>query len=72
MKLFFIVSSVYILYLMTGPYLPTNNPNLDSFKVEFLVLAAFVAAMVFNYAYNLPEVFSRSLVGVLILGALVV
>lgn len=58
MKLFFIVTSVYILYLMTGPYESTYNSHLDSFKTEFLVLAAFVAAMVFNYEYNLSEVFS--------------
>jgi len=58
MKIFFIASSVYILYQMKGPYRPTNDFNLDTFKVEFLVLGSFAAAMVFNYAYNMPEVFS--------------
>jgi hypothetical protein len=43
---------------MKGPYRPTNDFNLDTFKVEFLVLGSFVGAMVFNYAYNMPEVFS--------------
>src|SRR5271155_1138498 len=57
MKIFFIASSVYILYQMKGQYRPTNDFNLDTFKVEFLVLGSFVAAMVFNYAYNMPEVF---------------
>ena len=57
MKVFFIASSVYILYQMKGQYRPTNDFNLDTFKVEFLVLGSFVAAMVFNYAYNMPEVF---------------
>jgi len=41
---------------MKGPYRPTTDFNLDTFKVEFLVLGSFVAAMVFNYAYNMPEV----------------
>ena len=56
MKIFFIASSVYILYLMKSPFRPTFDPNLDTFKVEFLVLGSFVAAMVFNYAYSLTEV----------------
>jgi len=59
MKLFFIASSVYILYLMTGPYRTTKNANLDTFPIEFLVLGAFASAMVFNYDYSLPEVSSR-------------
>jgi ER lumen protein retaining receptor len=56
MKIFFIASSVYILYLMKGPFRPTHDPNIDTFKVEFLVLGAFVASMIFNYEYSLAEV----------------
>ena len=57
MKIFFIASSVYILYLMKVPFRPTHDPNLDTFIVEFLILGSFAAAMVFNYAYTLLEVF---------------
>jgi len=56
MKIFFIASSVYILYLMKGPFRPTHDPNLDTFKVEFLFIGAFVASLVFNYDYSVPEV----------------
>jgi ER lumen protein retaining receptor len=57
MKIFFIGSSLYILYLMRFPFRPTHDPNLDTFKVEFLLIGAFVASMVFNYEYSLSEVF---------------
>lgn len=56
MKIFFVGSSVYILYLMKGPFRPTHDPNIDTFKIEFLVLGSFVAAMVFNYEYSFSEV----------------
>jgi ER lumen protein retaining receptor len=56
MKIFFIVSSAYILYLMKFPFRPTHDTHIDTFKVEFLLLGSFVAAMVFNYEYSLAEV----------------
>jgi len=73
MKVFFITSSLYILYLMKGPFRPTFDPNIDTFKIEFLVLGAFAASMVFNYEYSLSEVHAPQLRNkrVLITGALV-
>jgi ER lumen protein retaining receptor len=56
MKVFFIASSLYILYLMKRPFRPTFDPNIDTFKIEFLVLGSFAAAMVFNYEYSFSEV----------------
>jgi ER lumen protein retaining receptor len=56
MKLFFILSSLYILFLMKRPFRPTFDPNIDTFKIEFLVIGAFAAAMVFNYEYSFSEV----------------
>ena len=56
MKVFFITSSLYILYLMKRPFRPTFDPNIDTFKIEFLVIGAFAAAMVFNYEYSFAEV----------------
>lgn len=57
MKIFFIASSVYILYLMKRPFRPTHDPNLDTFKIEYLFIGSFVAAMLFNYQYTFAEVF---------------
>ena len=56
MKLFFIASSVYILYLMKGPFKPTHDPNLDTFKVEYLLIASVVMSLIFNYAFSFSEV----------------
>ena len=56
MKLFFIGTSVYILYLMKGPFRPTHDPNLDTFKVEYLLIASFVLSLIFNYAFTFSEV----------------
>jgi len=56
MKLFFIGSSIYILYLMKFPFRPTHDPNLDTFKIEYLLIGSFVAAMVFNYEYSFAEI----------------
>jgi hypothetical protein len=57
MKIFFIGSSVYILYLMKGPLRPTHDPNIDTFKIEYLFIGSFVASMLFNYQYVFAEVF---------------
>jgi ER lumen protein retaining receptor len=56
MKVFFVGSSLYILYLMKFPFRPTHDPNLDTFKVEFLLIGSFVTSMVFNYEYSFSEV----------------
>jgi ER lumen protein retaining receptor len=56
MKVFFIGSSIYVLYLMKGRFRPTHDPNIDTLKIEYLVIGSFVAAMVFNYEYSFSEV----------------
>ncbi|KAI0279077.1 ER lumen protein retaining receptor [Russula aff. rugulosa BPL654] len=56
MKLFFISSSVYILYLMKVRFRPTNDPSIDTFRVEYLVGPAFVLGLLFNYSYSLTEI----------------
>ncbi|KAL9081364.1 MAG: hypothetical protein Q9157_000083 [Trypethelium eluteriae] len=35
-KIIFIASSSYIVYLMLNDYKPTHDPNLDTFKVQYL------------------------------------
>jgi hypothetical protein len=60
MKCFFIGTSVYILYLMKRPFRPTHDPNLDTFKIEYLLVGSFVASLIFNYEFSLSEVTSPS------------
>lgn len=36
---------------------PTNDPSIDTFRVEYLVGPALILALLFNYSYSLTEVF---------------
>ncbi|KAF6761111.1 ER lumen protein retaining receptor-domain-containing protein [Ephemerocybe angulata] len=56
MKVFFIASSGYILYLMHYKYRPTHDPAIDTFKVEYLVGPCFVLGLIFNYQFKFSEV----------------
>ncbi|KAG8695645.1 endoplasmic reticulum retention protein [Ceratobasidium sp. 395] len=56
MKIFFIGSSVYILYLMKYKYRPTSDPSIDTFEVLYLVGPSVVLALVFNYEFTFSEV----------------
>jgi len=54
-KILFMASQGYIIYLMTSSYKPTNDPNLDTFRVQYLLGAAAVLAIVFPYEYTMWE-----------------
>lgn len=56
MKLFFIGSSVYILYLMKFKFRPTHDPSIDTFKVEYLVGPCFLLSLIFNYSFSFTEI----------------
>lgn len=56
MKVFFIVSSVYILYLMRMKFRATYDPSLDSFRFEFLIIVSAVLGAIFSYNYTPIEV----------------
>ncbi|KAK4171367.1 putative ER lumen protein retaining receptor [Triangularia setosa] len=56
-KILFICSELYIIYLMARAYKPTNDPNLDTFHVEFLLGFAALLALLFPYKYTILEVF---------------
>jgi len=56
MKLFFVGSSCYILYLMKYQYRPTNDPSIDIFKWEYLVGPCLLLGLVFNYRFSFIEV----------------
>ncbi|EIM80756.1 ER lumen protein retaining receptor [Stereum hirsutum FP-91666 SS1] len=56
MKIFFIGSSCYILYLMKFKYRPTNDPSIDTFRIEYLLGPSAVLALIFNYSFSPTEV----------------
>ncbi|OAX42809.1 ER lumen protein retaining receptor [Rhizopogon vinicolor AM-OR11-026] len=56
MKLFFIGSSCYILYLMKFRYRPTHDPSIDTFKIEYLLGPSFFLSLIFNYEFSLTEI----------------
>ncbi|KAG2015339.1 HDEL sequence binding protein [Coprinopsis cinerea AmutBmut pab1-1] len=56
MKIFFIASSIYVLYLMKIKYRPTFDPAIDTFKIEYLIGPCFVLGLIFNYEFKISEV----------------
>lgn len=50
MKIFFIGTSFYILYLMKVKFRATWDPNLDTFRVEYLIAPCALMCLLFNYA----------------------
>ncbi|KAG4304689.1 hypothetical protein PORY_001742 [Pneumocystis oryctolagi] len=56
MKIFFIVSQNYIIYLMKGPFKPTNDPSIDTFKIQYLIGAALILAFLFPRVYTFIEI----------------
>jgi ER lumen protein retaining receptor len=56
MKSFFIVSSLYILYLIKGRYRSTHDSTLDTVKIEFLVVFAMAQSLLANYGFSFTEV----------------
>ncbi|KAH7883238.1 ER lumen protein retaining receptor-domain-containing protein [Phlebopus sp. FC_14] len=56
MKVFFIASSCYILYLMKYRFRPTHDPSIDTFKIEYLLGPCFFLSLIFNYRFELTEI----------------
>ena len=52
MKLFFIGSSSYILYLMKIRFRPTNDPSIDTFSLPYILAPCAILSLIFNYADN--------------------
>ncbi|KAL2265717.1 hypothetical protein VTJ83DRAFT_6817 [Remersonia thermophila] len=55
-KVLFITSQCYIIYLMATAYKPTNDPNLDTFRVEFLLAFAAILAFLFPVRFTALEI----------------
>lgn len=56
MKLFFIGSSCYVVYLMSVKYVKSIRENIDTFPVKFIVGAAAALSLIFTYKYTFREV----------------
>ncbi|KAL5326112.1 hypothetical protein ACEPPN_007250 [Leptodophora sp. 'Broadleaf-Isolate-01'] len=55
-KLLFLSSSGYTIYLMTTAYKPTHDPNIDTFRVQYLLGGSLVLAIIFPYKYTPSEI----------------
>lgn len=55
-KIIFLASSAYTLYLMLNDYKPTHDPNLDTFKVGYLLGGSAILAILFPYKYTVAEI----------------
>ncbi|KAJ2964214.1 hypothetical protein NQZ79_g848 [Umbelopsis isabellina] len=56
MKIFFIASSLYIVYLIKFKFRATHDPSIDTFKIEFLLGGAAILGVVFPYKYTVIEI----------------
>ncbi|KAI9025251.1 ER lumen protein retaining receptor [Phycomyces nitens] len=56
MKGFFIVSSLYTVYLMKIRFKQSYDVKLDTFKIEYLLLGSFILGLAFSAEYTVVEV----------------
>ncbi|MCJ1450290.1 endoplasmic reticulum retention protein [Mycoblastus sanguinarius] len=54
-KLLFLASQTYAIYLMLNDYKPTQDPNIDTFKVQYLLGGSALLAALFPYRYEITE-----------------
>ncbi|EEQ40870.1 hypothetical protein CLUG_04998 [Clavispora lusitaniae ATCC 42720] len=55
MKLFFLSSSAYTVYLMAKKYHRTIREDIDTFPLKFLLIPVSIVTLVFNHAYSFRE-----------------
>ena len=55
-KILFLAAQSYTVYLMLNDYKPTQDPNIDTFKVEYLLGGSAVLGILFPYKYEIIEV----------------
>lgn len=56
MKIFFIVSSVYTVYLIKFHFKETYDYIMDTFRIEFLLIGSAILALFFPYKYSVLEI----------------
>lgn len=52
MKIIFIITSIYILYLIRFRFRATDEQGLDNFKIGYLLIGIFTASLISNYTYD--------------------
>src|SRR5271169_4609490 len=72
MKIFFILSSMSILYFVKHPYKASRDVPLDTFKIEYLLLVSVFVSLIFNYQLSVAEVLACPFVFLTFLGFMVV
>lgn len=56
MKLVFIAAQLYIIYLIRVKYRPTNDMQIDTFRLEYLVGGSALLSLIATYKYTFQEV----------------
>jgi ER lumen protein retaining receptor len=56
MKIFFISSSLYILYLMKKRFKGTYDLSVDNFKSEYLIVSSLILGLIFNVKFTFVEI----------------
>ncbi|KAI4174354.1 MAG: hypothetical protein LQ348_006389 [Seirophora lacunosa] len=55
-KILFLACQSYVIYLMLNDYKPTHDPNIDTFKVQYLLGGSAALAILVPYRYQLTEI----------------
>ncbi|ODQ80661.1 hypothetical protein BABINDRAFT_166263 [Babjeviella inositovora NRRL Y-12698] len=56
MKVFYISSSIYTVYLIANKYNKSIKEHVDNFEVKYLLGPSFILGFLFNYGFTLPEI----------------
>lgn len=56
MKIIFIGAQLYILYLMRVQFRPTNDMQIDTFRLEYILGGAALLSLLATYKYSFQEV----------------
>lgn len=56
MKVIFISAQLYILYLMRVKFRPTNDMQIDTFRLEYVLCGAAIMSLIATYKYTFEEV----------------
>ncbi|ODQ59980.1 hypothetical protein WICANDRAFT_92071 [Wickerhamomyces anomalus NRRL Y-366-8] len=54
--MFFIGSSIYIVYLMLFKFKNSETQKIDNFKIEYLIGGSFLLSLIFNYGFQFTEI----------------
>ncbi len=56
MKIIYLVSTYFTLYLIYRKFKATYDRNHDTFRIEFLLLPSAILALVWNFEFSVLEV----------------